>query len=641
MHLRKISEATNKAALLNLEYLPTTLQQYYAEAMQTIRTQPVSHFKLARNTFALMSRAKDSLKVEELQEALCVATSDHKLDCSQLTPFPIILNVCLGFINSDRQSKVVDFFHVTFQEWLLASWDAWSELQPDIGQCCLTYLMLEDFSEPCKSEDLIVARRQQYPFAAYASRFWADHIRGKSESNLQEPLLHFLLSPNVISSVQLLPQNASRDVRLMGKPSEWLEITESNDHIALYLSICLRLEKTLAALLQKGFAPPLVVPWGECYSPLHAALRLRADEICKKLIMKGTWTDVRDRRGMTPLHLALEMSGSALTLQTGLLMSTAKARIDIPDCEGRTALHCAIRADKSSAVQYMLKNYTSIDASSWDIAGNTPFHEAIYQKNSRMIGLLISNNFSPMVQNRAGKSALAVAIENSDPTARSIVEQIIRAADHPNACFQLPAPELAAGVAFLESLKEQEANAKRSAAAVKASVEKQQAQRGPDRLGRLAKASKEGNIRDLVILILNGVKLNVVDPASGMTPLQHAVSTGQTEAAWHLLAAGADHNVNDPQGLSARDMAERDGRREILALFYGEAWMSVERPVGEVPYEREMSGRELREVYAHAEEVVQIKGEYEYSDTSWSYRGTDWFEYLGFHGGHRALTSRH
>jgi nuclear transport factor 2 (NTF2) superfamily protein len=76
-------------------------------------------------------------------------------------------------------------------------------------------------------------------------------------------------------------------------------------------------------------------------------------------------------------------------------------------------------------------------------------------------------------------------------------------------------------------------------------------------------------------------------------------------------------------------------------LFYGEAWMSVERPVGEVPYEREMSGRELREVYAHAEEVVQIKREYEYSDTSWSYRGTDWFEYLGFHGGHRALTSRH
>jgi hypothetical protein len=29
MHLRKISEATNKAALLDLDYLLTTLQQYY------------------------------------------------------------------------------------------------------------------------------------------------------------------------------------------------------------------------------------------------------------------------------------------------------------------------------------------------------------------------------------------------------------------------------------------------------------------------------------------------------------------------------------------------------------------------------------------------------------------------------------
>jgi ankyrin repeat protein len=545
--------------------------------------------------------------VEELQEALCVATGDHKLDYSQLTPFPIILNACLGFINSDKQSKIVDFFHVTFQEWLLASWDAWSELQPDIGQCCLTYLMLEDFSEPCKKEDLIVAHRQQYPFAAYASRFWADHIRGQPELNLQEPLLHFLLSRNVISSVQLLPQNSSRDIRLMGKPSEWLEITDSNAHIALYVCICLKLEKTLAALLQREFAPPFVVPWGERYSPLHAALRLRADDLCKKLTMKGIWTDVRDRRGMTPLHLALELSGSALTLHAGLLMNTAKARIDIPDCEGRTALHCAVRANNSSAVEYMLKSYTSIDASSLDIAGNTPFHEAICQKNSRMIGILISNNFSPMVQNRAGKSALAVAVENSNPAARSIVEQILRAAEHPNACFQLPAPELAAGVAFLESLKEQEANAKQSASAVKASVEKQQAQRGPDRLGRVGKASQEGNIRDLVILILNGAKLNMVDSVSGMTPLQHAVSKGQTEAAWHLLAAGADHNLKDPHGLSARDMAERDGRKQILALFSGEAWMSLERPVGEAPYERDMSGSELREVYAHAEDVVQIK----------------------------------
>lgn len=179
LHLRKISEATNKADLLNLEYLPATMILYYEEAMDRIRKQPASHFRLATATFGFMSHAKDSLNIEELQEALCVAAGDHKLDTARSTPFPIVLNACRGFVNSKQQSKGVEFFHATFREWLLAKAELWSELQFDLGQTCLTYLMLEDFSEPCSTEDSIAARRQQYPFAAYASRFWADHIRGK------------------------------------------------------------------------------------------------------------------------------------------------------------------------------------------------------------------------------------------------------------------------------------------------------------------------------------------------------------------------------------------------------------------------------------------------------------------------------
>ncbi len=156
--------------------------------------------------------------------------------------------------------------------------------------------MSEDFRESCKSEDLIEARRQQYPFAAYASRFWADHIKGEAELILQEPLLNFLSSPNVISSVQLLPPLASRDIRIIGKPSEWLKITESNNNIALYFCVCLGFQKTLDAILQKEFRPPFVVPWGERYSPLHAALKLRDSAVCSNLILKDIWTDVCDRQ---------------------------------------------------------------------------------------------------------------------------------------------------------------------------------------------------------------------------------------------------------------------------------------------------------------------------------------------------------
>ena len=106
MHLRKISEATNKAALLNLEYLPTTLKQYYEEGMGRMKHQPASHFELARKSFGLMCQAKDLLATEELQEGLCIAKGDRNLDDSRLTPFPIILSACLGFVSNDNPSNI-------------------------------------------------------------------------------------------------------------------------------------------------------------------------------------------------------------------------------------------------------------------------------------------------------------------------------------------------------------------------------------------------------------------------------------------------------------------------------------------------------------------------------------------------------
>ncbi len=632
MHLRKISEATNKAALLNLEYLPTTLKQYYEEAMDRIRNQPVSHFELARKGLGLMSHAKDSLTTKELQEGICINAGDHKIDTSRLTPFPIILNACLGFISNDNTSEIVEFFHATFREWLLSSSRLWSEVDFDIGEICLTYLMLEDFKEPCNSIDLVVARRQQYPFAAYVSRFWADHIRGRAESSLEEPLLNFLTSSNVISSVQILPVVASRDSRLIGNPSEWLKIADSSNIAALYFCVCLDLQRTLDVVLQRDFEPPLVVPWGNNYSPLHVALILRAGDVCSKLIKKGIWTNVRDRNGMTPLHLVLELSGSSLTLHASLLMRDAKARIDIPDCKGRTAFHYAIRANNGSAVDYMLKNYASLGSSSWDIEGNTPLHEAVAQElySSWMIDLLLKNKFSPMIPNKEGKTALATVIERGNRQAGLFVKKILEAADAPDAAFKIPETERSTAENFLKSLSEQEAHARQSAAQARASMDEQQKRFG-GRLGDLETASERGNIGVLVSLLLQDPRLDRLDPASGMTPLHHAVLAKQEEAAWHLLAAGANPTVKDSHGRSAEDLAEQDGPPAILALLAsGASWMDTEKPVGDGPVPRTISGRELRDVYRYAREVQSMYSEHH--GGSWSYRGTSWFEYLGFRG---------
>ncbi len=79
----------------------------------------------------------DSLTTEELQEALCVAIDDRKFDTSRLTPFPIILNACLGFIHLENQRSSLEFFHSTFQKWLLASGQLRSEQKPGYGSILL------------------------------------------------------------------------------------------------------------------------------------------------------------------------------------------------------------------------------------------------------------------------------------------------------------------------------------------------------------------------------------------------------------------------------------------------------------------------------------------------------------------------
>ena len=124
-----------------------------------------------------------------------------------------------------------------------------------------------------------------------------------------------------------------------------------------------------------------------------------------------------------------------------------------------------------------------------------------------------------------------------------------------------------------------------------------------------------------------------------MTPLQHAVSMGQTEEAWHLLAAGADKKMKSSHGFLAEEMAKKDRQKAILAMFADEFWMEIERPVGEGLFQRELSGRELREVYQHGQQDAQLQREH--GSNSWSYLGTDWLEYLGYSGDQSAWMFGH
>ncbi|GFH13727.1 uncharacterized protein HaLaN_09667 [Haematococcus lacustris] len=87
----------------------------------------------------------------------------------------------------------------------------------------------------------------------------------------------------------------------------------------------------------------------------------------------------------------------------------------------------------------------------------------------------------------------------------------------------------------------------------------------PDTRGRLPliEAVRSKDVKYVDALIQFGARANSKDPATGVPPVLLAFSTGQTEVARLLLAYGADIDMLDKSGKSAREL---QGSEDIAAL---------------------------------------------------------------------------
>lgn len=107
-----------------------------------------------------------------------------------------------------------------------------------------------------------------------------------------------------------------------------------------------------------------------------------------------------DKKGLTPLHAALEGDGDAGIVQALL---SAGASVAARDGEGRTPLHCAVEGEHVAAMDRLLR--AGADARVMDEAGDTPLHSACAQGSVRAVHALLSS--------RHGKSLVKVPAKNS------------------------------------------------------------------------------------------------------------------------------------------------------------------------------------------------------------------------------------
>ena len=75
----------------------------------------------------------------------------------------------------------------------------------------------------------------------------------------------------------------------------------------------------------------------------------------------------------------------------------------------------------------------------------------------------------------------------------------------------------------------------------------------------------------VMLLISNGVDLNLCDENSGLSPLHHAVAQKHQGLVEKLLSGGADLNLADNAGMTPVMLAAQEGLLDILATLVEES----------------------------------------------------------------------
>ena len=193
LHLHLLgTKRTRKDVNKALITLPTVLDDYYDQEMARIRNQDQSDASLAEWMLGWTVFTRRPLTVRELQHALATNEGETEFSDEFLVDAEEIISVCRGLVSVDQQNDTVRLMHESLQDYLTTNQHYLHlKVVAGIGYVCLYYLDLDEFDEPCPDLESLRQRLAQYAFSRYAARYWADHIRGDEENQMNTVLRVF------------------------------------------------------------------------------------------------------------------------------------------------------------------------------------------------------------------------------------------------------------------------------------------------------------------------------------------------------------------------------------------------------------------------------------------------------------------
>ena len=527
-------------------------QKYEAAMLRMQRHEHPRDRALAMEILSHIVSARRSLTLAELEDLLTRDPQDTDMDKDNRYVGKRILSVTkpLTVISEYDENAIVRVFHFSLNAYLNKTRDRWfPNVKVDMAKACLTYLNFGAFSNLCQDVEEFQLRKRSYPFIAYASQYWGDHVRDAGlDPEIQEMTMRFFDQPFRIAA----------SIQAAWFSNSWGFDTWGNFSAGVYdLHVCawFGLSWVISALegngknLQLDFCD---MTRGE--TPLMYACRRGHIEVVRQLLDRHAAINVVSKRKYTAMFEAVEQNQreivelllnkgklnfnavcSSRNDRTALMLAASQGRSDIvrslltyPEVErnardkhGYTALCLAANAQSIPTVQSLLMD-TVIDVDAVNDVGYSALFIAAIRNNCAIVKLLLQKPADLSLRDKQGQGTA-----------------ILRAIDC--GCIDVVELMMEDGQVDIKCL---------------------------DSDGRclIHSASTNGYPEIICSLYEYGLDLDVQDK-NGMTGLHDASRRGHLRVVQTLLRLEADATKEDLDGRTPLDIAVLNRKMEIASIL--------------------------------------------------------------------------
>ena len=563
-----------------LDKLPDSLVELYKQILNQIANDNQKGKNLAHEILSRIFCARRDLSIEELQYVLAVGSDVTRIDEDSLYSQADILATTRGLVTIFNHQDAVRLCHDTLHEYLNDESDqlfTYAELE--MAEACLTYLTIEDCPKSRRDDEEFSNIWERFPFIAYASQFWGEHLRVASLKNdrcehVQDTAFNFITSPNLVAAyIQAAFMTAK-------SPLDSWDVRRGINglHLCAWFGLSTQILRLLndkpqvrAQHSEHEDTPPLLTPEGQLdidvqertygQTPLMYACRNGHSDVAWILLQNGASISSVSERGRTALFEAI-LAGQEDTVQALLNYDVKNQELNINARQvqqsDRTALMLAIREHYLTGMAEIvtcLLNHPKIDVNLQDLDGHTALIIAASNNFTEAVHALVERPELRinLVEKKVGRSALMYAASGDHP---EMAEKLLENGANPE-------------------MKDVDGNTALILAAtygctsvVEMFCRKGSGLHDTDETGRGAihRASVGGHLQVIQLLHQSNVDVNL-QCRDGGTPLHDASRHGGAEAAKALLEYGANTKIRDNLGRTPAGVAREYGYEEVVNVL--------------------------------------------------------------------------